>query len=126
MDKITIELHIKIAETEIKLNKTLDLTLPIEHFPKDLIDKLSQVLNLIILTSNRQPGKELSFPLILTSDNLAILDNTKFNLTSNGGRVQQSFHHLSSSYINVHLNNISAITPRQYPPPEIPPIDFNL
>ena len=57
MDKITIELHIKIAETEIKLTKTLDLTLPIEHFPKDLLDKLSQVLNLIILTSNRQPGK---------------------------------------------------------------------
>ena len=41
MDKITIELHIKMAETEIKLTKTLDLALSIEHFLKDLLGQIS-------------------------------------------------------------------------------------
>ena len=123
MEQIELNLTIKTGDTEVKVTKTTDFNVPIQAFPKDLADKITQFLNLLIVTSNQFQGKTLSFPFITAQDTL-IIDTSKFNITASDGGIQQSFNCNGANYVMIHQNHLQNLTIRNRHHVELPQIDY--
>ena len=123
MEKIELNLTFKTGDTEVKVTKTTDFNVPIRAYPKDLADKITQFLNLLIVTSNQFQGKILSFPFINAQDTY-IIDTNKFNITTSDGGMQQSFNCNGANYVIIHQSHLQNLTIRSHHVVELPSIEY--